>query len=387
MDIRVENEVDDRTKVRLPKLVSVSIIGSFVLLLMGALWFGRGFFLPIVLGILVSLTFSPLTRFLRRRGIPALVSAILIVASMFAALGLGSFYLAEPVSQLLADAPRIAANLKTRLSDLREPLSEVIKAGEQVQAMTETGGTGTDAPQKVVLAQPGIASWAADTLSGLGTTLGATLLFVLFMLSSGDLFLQKLIRIVPTLTDKKRSLRIVYDVESIVSRYLLTITSINIGFGFVVGIALWMIGVSNPVLWGVAAAGLNFIPYVGAIVGTAACAITGMLTFDSFTMALAPPAIYLAAHIIESGLVTPLILGRRLELNPVAIFITLAFWGWMWGIVGALIAVPMLVVIKVFCDHLPSLANVGEFLSGEVPAPETAEQREHNGVHGVQSVK
>lgn len=371
------NGSDERVRIRLPKPISVSIIGIFVLLLMGALWFARGFFLPVVLAILISLTFAPLTRFLRRRGIPAIASAILIVASMFAALGAGSVYLAEPVTSLIADAPAIAAQIKIRLSDLREPLTEVIKAGEQVEAMTQ----GDNGP-RVVLAQPGIASMAADTLSGLGTTLGATLILVLFMLSSGDLFLQKLIRVVPTLTDRKLSLRIVYDVESVVSRYLLTITIINIGFGVAVGAAMWAIGVSNAVLWGVAAAFLNFIPYVGAIVGTAASAITGMLTFDELSLALLPPAIYLVFHIVESALITPLVLGRRLELNPVAIFIMLALWGWMWGIVGALIAVPLLVVIKVFCDHLPSLTNVGEFLSGEHPVetPEPQEQRQHQPV-------
>ncbi|CAN5375517.1 AI-2E family transporter [soil metagenome] len=376
MDRNSENGADHRLWVRLPKPVSVSIVGIFVLLLMGAMWFARGFFLPIILAILISLTFAPLTRFLRKHGIPSLVSAVLIVVGMFAALVLGSLYLAEPMTTLFASAPEITAQLKIRLSDFREPLSEVIKAGEQMDAMTQPG----DAPAKVVIAQPGIASWAADTLSGLGATLGATLILVLFMLSSGDLFLQKLIRVVPTLTDKKRSLRIVYDVESEVSRYLLTITVINIGFGIAVGLAMWSIGLSNPVLWGVAAAGLNFIPYVGAIIGTAASAITGMLTFEPLTMALLPPAIYLGFHIVESALVTPLTLGRRLELNPVAIFITLAFWSWMWGIVGALIAVPILVVVKVFCDNLPSLTNVGEFLSGEAPAPETAEQREQQAV-------
>jgi predicted PurR-regulated permease PerM len=225
------------------------------------------------------------------------------------------------------------------------------------------------APQKVVLAQPGIISWAADTLSGIGGTLGATLLFVVFLLSSGDLFLQKLVRILPTLSDKKRSLRVVHDVEAEVSRYLFTITLINFGFGAAVGISMAIIGLPNAVLWGVGAALLNYVPYLGALVGIALAALVGLITFPTLTMAALPPLAYFVCNSIEGTVVTPLVVGRRLELNPVAILVALAFGGWMWGIVGALIGVPLLVVVKVFCDHFDSLTNFGEFLSGEAVEP------------------
>jgi predicted PurR-regulated permease PerM len=222
-----------------------------------------------------------------------------------------------------------------------------------------------------VLAQPGFLSWAADTLTGIGTTLGATLLLTVFLLASGDTFLQKIVRSVDSLSDKKRSLRIVYDVSYEVSRYLLTITAINLCFGILVGLAMAAYAMPNPIAWAVAATLLNYIPYIGAAIGIVLTAAVALITFPTLTMAALPPATYLALHLVEGNVFTPLTLGRRLELNSVAILIAVAFGGWMWGVVGALMGVPLLVVVKVFCDHFPRLATFGGFLSAE-PGPEPA---------------
>lgn len=361
----VEAEKPEPAPVVMPRIVNVAIVGTFLILLLGVLYYARGFFLPLILALLVTLAFLPLARSLSRRGIPPVATAIMIVLAIGAGLVGLSLLLAEPTSRMLAEAPKIVAEIRERLGGGDGPLSRLVEASEQIQEIAE----GTDepgAPQKVVLAQPGIISWAADTLSGIGGTLGATLLFVVFLLSSGDLFLQKLVRILPTLSDKKRSLRVVHDVESEVSRYLFTITLINIGFGTAVGLSMAALGMPNPVLWGVGAALLNYVPYLGALVGMSLAAAIGLITFPTLTMAALPPLAYFICNAIEGSVVTPLTLGRRLELNPVAILVALAFGGWMWGIVGALIAVPLLVVIKVFCDHFESLAKFGEFLSGEV---------------------
>jgi predicted PurR-regulated permease PerM len=239
-------------------------------------------------------------------------------------------------------------------------------AGREVSQLAEPAAT--DGAQKVVLAQPGLLSWAADTLTGIGTTLGATLLLTVFLLASADTFLQKIVRSVDSLSDKKRSLRIVHDVEYEVSRYLLTITAINVCFGTLVGLAMAVYGMPNPVAWAVAAALLNYVPYIGAAIGILLTAAVSLITFPLVSFAIFPPLTYLALHLIEGNLVTPLTLGRRLELNSVAILIAVAFGGWMWGLVGALMGVPLLVVIKVFCDHFPRLATFGGFLSAEPSA-------------------
>jgi predicted PurR-regulated permease PerM len=351
-----------KARLHLSKSVSISIIGIFVILLIGAFYFARAFFLPVMLSLLVTLTFSPFVRYLRHRGIPSVISALLIVLAMFAVFGTSAIYLADPISEVIGEAPAIAQRMEERFAPLREPLRKVMSVSAQIEQMAGAGGPDTE---KVVLAQPGLAAWAADALSGLGATLGVTLVLVVFLLSSGDLFLHKLVRVLPNFSDKKRSVRVVHDVEFEVSRYLLTITAINICFGISVAFAMAVLGMPNSLLWGAAATVLNFIPYVGAAVGAGSALIAALITYGSIGPALLPPAAYLLFHTLESAFITPLVLGRRLELNVVVIFISLAFWSWIWGIVGALIAVPILVVVKVICDSFPGLANVGEFLSGD----------------------
>ena len=183
-----------------------------------------------------------------------------------------------------------------------------------------------------------------------------------FLLASGDLFLRKLIKVTPNLADKKRAVDIARQIETEVSTYLATITLINLILGLAVWGLMTLIGLPNPLLWGVLAAVANYIPYLGAIVMMAVLTMVGFLTFPDLGHALMPVGAFIGLNVLESYLLTPLILGRRLTLNPVVIFLGLTFWGWIWGITGALLAVPIMVVIKIFCDHSEPLAPVGEFL-------------------------
>ena len=352
-----------KRRLHLSKLVSFSSVGCFILLLVGAAYYARSFVLPLVLAVLISLTFLPLVRWLARRGVPAGVSAILLVLSLAAAVAAVALLLANPISQAVKEAPHIASALRDRFAALREPIAMISHASDQIRTLAAPAGP--DQPQTVILAQPGILTWAADTLTGIGTTIGATLILVIFLLSSSDLFLLKIVRAVPNLSEKKLSLRILHDLQLEVSRYLLTITAINIGLGLAIGILMTLVGMPNPLLWGVGATLLNYIPFLGAITGMVLSACVALITFPTLGLSALPPLAYLVIHTLESAFITPLILGRRLELNAVAILVALALCGWMWGIVGALIAVPLLVVVKVFCDHLPALATVGDFLSAE----------------------
>jgi predicted PurR-regulated permease PerM len=353
----------EEPRIYLPKGVSVAIIGTFVILLIGAIYYARSFFLPLILALLVTLTFMPMVRYFHRRGVPPVVTAVvsvLVVAGIGAA---AAVVLSDPIARMVSQAPDIMGQLKARFSFLQRPFEMLSAAGREVSQLAEPAAA--DGTQKVVLEQPGFLSWAADTLTGIGTTLGATLLLSLFLLASGDTFLQKLVRSVDSLSDKKRSLRIVHDVSYEVSRYLLTITAINLCFGILVGLAMAVYGMPNPIAWAVAATLFNYIPYIGAAIGIVLTGAVALITFPTLTLAALPPATYLALHLVEGNVITPLTVGRRLELNSVAILIAVAFGGWMWGVVGALIGVPLLVVIKVFCDHFPRLAIFGGFLADE----------------------
>ncbi|MCB1488634.1 MAG: AI-2E family transporter [Bauldia sp.] len=365
-------DAPERAPPILSPIIKVSIVGTFAIVLLGALYLGRALALPIILGLLLSLTFMPVIRGLSRRGVPSGVSAILLVA-VFAGLTLGaSVLLADPITQVIENAPRTIRAVKERFNFSGGTVSALIEASKQVEEMSDGDAPPSEKPQKVVIAQPGILSWAADTLSGIGSTLVATFVLAAFLMSSGDMFLQKLVRILPTLRDKKRSVRIVHDIESEVSRYLLTITVINICFGAIIGLAMAILGMPNPVMWGIAATLLNYVPYLGALVAVVLVGATAIVTYPSLAVAALPPLAYLVINLAEGTVITPLILGRRLELNAVVILIALALCGWLWGVVGVLIAVPLLVVVRVICDHSPSLAGFGEFLSGNPPPAEAA---------------
>jgi predicted PurR-regulated permease PerM len=182
-----------------------------------------------------------------------------------------------------------------------------------------------------------------------------------FLLASGDLFLRKLIKVLPTFKDKKRAVEIAREVESNISTYLFTVTLINAGVGVAVGVGVWLLKMPNPVLWGVIACVLSYIPYLGALVGVGILGLAALLVFDDLGHALAVPAVYLAVSFVEGNFITPLVLGRRLTLNPVVIFVGILFWFFLWGIPGALLAVPTLAVFKIVCDHVDTLAPVGEF--------------------------
>lgn len=354
-----------RTLANLPTAIGVSIVGTFIILLLGALYYARSFFLPLVLALLVTITFSPLIRALSRRGIPAGVSAVGLVLVIAGILAGAATLLADPVASMVADAPHVIDAVRARFAFLREPFSLLNDAVHDLESI----GTDPTAvpPERVVLSQPGLLAWAAGTAADVGTTLGATLILSLFLLASSNLLRHKLVHVLPELSEKKKSLRVLGDIQNEVSRYLLTITAINTVFGICVGAAVGLLGLPNPMLWGVAAGLLNFIPYIGGLIGMTSMIAISLVTFPTLAMAALPPLAYLGIQAAESNFITPMILGRRLELSTVAIIIFLTLTTWMWGIVGTIIGVPLLVVIKVFCDNFPSLAGLAEFLSAETP--------------------
>ena len=342
------------------------LIGIFILMVVYALYFGRAFFMPVILAFLLALTLTPIVRFLRQRGVPdALSATLLVLMSVIFVAGAG-YLLSGPVIDLINNAPSIGLQLTERMAQLRQPFEKIMQISHQLEGLTET----SQEPdvQKVVLAQSGILSSAAGNVLSAGT--GITIVFVLslFLLASGTMFYEKIIQSFTSLSEKKRALRVVYDVEREISHYLLTVAVINAGLGTVIGLGLWGLGMPNPLVWGAAAALLNFLPYVGALMTILLVTVIALISFDSISFALLAPAFVLLCDIVEGQFVTPMVVGRRLEINAVAIFIAIAFWSWLWGFVGALMAVPLLVVIKVFCDHFEGLGHVGNFLAAQQTA-------------------
>jgi predicted PurR-regulated permease PerM len=249
--------------------------------------------------------------------------------------------------------------VQSRLEALQRPVEQVTRTAERVEAATEVEKSG---PQEVVVRGPRLSERLFGTTQSLLTGAMETIILLYFLLAAGDLFLQKLIKVLPLLRDKKKAVAIARETEASVSTYLFTLTFVNIGLGLVVTLVMTLIGMPNAVLWGSLAALAEFVPYVGATVMVALLTMAGIVNFPTMGHALLVPGAYLAVNLIQANFISPMVLGRRLTLNPVAILVGLVFWWWLWGVGGAFIAVPLLATLKIFCDHIESLAPIGEFL-------------------------
>ncbi len=339
---------------------SLALSGLFILALFYTLYFGRAFFLPIVLSLLLSLLLSPVVRGLKKFHIPEALSAALIVLGMLGLLGFGIVQLATPAYEWMGKAPQSLRKIESRIRDLKRPVQTMSQATQQVENITKAAGVPDTAKVQVTTETLGqrMLSRATELVAD------AVVMFILlyFLLASGDMFLRKLIKVLPSLGDKKRAVEIARQIETEISTYLVTITLINVVLGLAVWGLLALIGVPNPLLWGVLAIFANYIPLLGPLLMISVLMMVGLLTFPDFPHALMPPGAFLGLHFLESYLLTPMILGRRLTLNPVVIFLGLIFWGWLWGIAGALLAVPIMMVLKIFCEHSEPLAPIGEFL-------------------------
>ena len=330
-------------------------------------YFAKDLILPIMLGFLLALTLSPIARGLYRMGLPYVVSAILLVTTTAIVIMSVVVLSAGTVAVWSDEIPRMGAEIRLKLAEVSDAVETVRNATEQVDKMAESEDNQV---QEVAVRQPGLMDAAMNTVSKTGASLLVILILALFLLSSGELFYLRLVQSMPTLDGKKRALQTVYAVEKRVSRYLLTIAAINAGLGTSVGLYLTALGLPSAYIWGIAAFLLNFLPYIGGIGGVILVAGFSIVTFDNLYYALLAPAGYLFMTTVEGQIITPWLVGRRLEMNTVAVFLTVVFWGWLWGIPGALVAVPFLVVFKVICENFEPLHTIGNFLSGEQLNPD-----------------
>ncbi|HEX6202643.1 MAG TPA: AI-2E family transporter, partial [Thermoanaerobaculia bacterium] len=322
---------------------SAALGGLLILAVFYTLYFAQAFLLPVVLAVLLKFLLSPLIDGLKRLRVPEWVGAGVVTLALLAAL-VGSVYLLlDPALDWLDRAPASLERVAERLEGLRGPVEQVNRATQEVERLT---GGGAGQPRTVQVEGQSLSGALLEHATSIVAGVAVMLALLYFLLASGDLFLRKLIRVLPTFDDKKRAVDIARALQSDVSVYLSTITLINICLGVAVGTAMHLLDMPNPMLWGVLATVLNFIPYLGAIVGIVVMAIVAVLTFDTPGQVVLPPLAYFLLTSAEGYFVTPTILGRRLTLNPVMILLGLIFWGWLWGIAGAVLAVPMLASFK-----------------------------------------
>lgn len=341
----------------------VALAGLVILATLYTLYFARALMLPVVLALLFSILLAPSVRALRRAHVPEAFGALIVLLMVITGLGLAIDKLSEPATEWLNKAPQSLSQIERKTKSLKNFVGEIRRLTDRITTMTR--GPGEKPPREVVV----------ENMNWSGVLLGqtqfflvgslSTLILLYFLLASGDTFLRKLVRILPRLRDKVRAVEVTREIQHEIGRYFFTVGCINVALGVVTAIAMWILGMPNPALWGVLVAVLNFIPYVGPTLSMITLTLAALLTFESLSQALLVPLVFVGLTLFEGQFLQPIIVGRRLALNPVVIFISFLVWGWLWGIAGLLIAVPLLVTIKICCEHLEPLAPIAEFLGRE----------------------
>ena len=338
--------------------IEATILTSLAVLY--SLYFAREFLVPIVFALLLNFLLSPLIRRMVRWHIKPPLGAAILVVLLIGAVAEGAYQLAGPAQRWALTAPQSFSRAETKLRSIIRPVQQVTQNVER--AADAVGSQNGKAPSVVVQTGPSVSSRVFGTTQRIAAGLLEIFILLYFLLAGGDLFLQKLIKVLPHFSDKVKAVEIARATEAAVSAYLSTAFLVNIVEGAVVAGVLWLLGMPNVLLWGALVACFEFVPYLGALAVVIILMVAGLTTFDEVPRALLIPGSFLAINLLQANLVTPMLLGHRLTLNPVAIFVGLAFFFWIWGVPGAFLAVPLLASFKIFCDHIVSLAAIGEFL-------------------------
>jgi len=345
--------------------------GLLVLAVLYTLYFARVVVLPVVLALLFTLILSPAVGLLKRLRIPEPLGAAVVVATLVGLIAFGIYSLIDPASAWLEKVPSTMQQVDTKLRGVKKSVQAVTKAADKVEEITNVDGKPAVKAQ-VVTPKPTLLSRILTGTQSLLVAAASTIILLYFLLASGDMFLRKLVRVLPRFDDKKQAVEIARTIQSDMARYLFTITCINCGLGAATAFAMYVLGMPNAVLWGVMVAILNYLPYVGAWTSLTILTAVAFFTFDAIGDIVLVPIVFFSFTVIEGQILTPILTGRSLTLNPVVIFLSMLVWGWLWGVVGALMAVPILMTFKVCCDHIESMAAIGEFLSGKQVEPEVA---------------
>jgi predicted PurR-regulated permease PerM len=342
------------------RLQSGAIVGIFALLVFYFLYFASPILIPIITALLLSMLLAPFVGLLERVRVPRTLGAFIVVVAAVGALFGIAASLRGPAQSWLSEPQRF--------SHLEEKLRPITASFEIFQYTTEQLEKATaprDRPsiQKVELTGSGLSGLLSTGIGHVASTIAAVIGLLYLFLVSGDTFLRKLVLVTPSLKDKKRAVEIVRNIEVDISFYLLMVASINIAIGFIVTATTGVLGISDPFLWGTLTAVLSFAPYVGEFAIVILLSLAGILTFDNLVQAFVAPAVYFVLMTICWQGVVPFVVGRRMTLSPVAVFITIIVLGWMWGVIGALVAVPVLASLKIICERIGPLHPVAEFLS------------------------
>lgn len=341
---------------------SMLLFGIFTMMALAALYFVRELAIPVVLAFILNALFQPAMRLMSRIGVPRVVSSLAVVIALCGLLIALVVPLSGPAVGWFAQAPQAVQKLENWIVVLKGPMEQVAKVTAGVEKLADNNATPVI---PVTVKGEGLGGMLFSGTRSAIVGLFTTMLLLFFLLIAGDMFLRRMVELLPTYSDRKQVVEISREIERNISEYLVTISVMNLIVGTITGVAAYFCGLADPLLWGTLAFVLNYIPIIGPLVCTAALFLAGMLTFDTVWVALIPAGIYLVVHLIEADSITPMLLAKRFTLNPVLVIIAIVFWYWMWGVMGAFLAVPMLAAFKLVCDRVATLAAIGHFISGD----------------------
>jgi len=353
--VRIEPAEPEAPPTSAAAVASSALLGLLVIAVLYVTTFMVPMLIGIVLAAMLKLMFAPFVEWLRGIGVPRVLSSLVVVASLPLLIGVGVTHLVDPVSGWLDEAPRTLSRIERRLLPIVSPLKDVSAAASAVESLTSLGN---QSENEVRVAAPHLLDQITSSLQPVVLGVTVTIFVTFFLLASGDAFLRKLASAGQSFATRRRIVETMRRIQADVGDYLRTITIINVLLGVATTGVMWMLGVAEPIMWGVAAALSNFAPYVGAMLMIAALTLTGLATSATLGAALLPPLAYLLLTTIEGQMITPAVLGHRMSMSPVVVFLGVVFAGWLWGVAGALVAVPVLVTVKIICEDVASVRLV-----------------------------
>lgn len=338
---------------------------------------GRDFLMPVTMAMLLFFVFTPLRRFAERRGIPDAATAAGITLSILLAVGVIAYAASGPLSRAMSNMPIISAQLEQKFDSVRDSLSDLREAASRIDEAQSTD-PGPEEPPAIRIQQEG--ETTLGTVMHMAPLLMGQVLFTLillfFLIASGDLLYLKIVQSFDRMRDKRGAYLALRQIEDSLGNYLGAITIINAGLGLAVGLTMWAWGMPGPLLFGIGAFLLNFIPYLGAITGVAISGIVALVVMPGLFWPAMVAASYLGLTSLEGQIITPYFVSRRLQMNTVVVFLGVALWAWLWSVIGMIIAVPVLVVIRVLAEHIPGWEKFGNFLAGDEPPALTDEDED-----------
>ncbi len=359
------------------KSVALPLIGIFLILLIYGLVLASSFLIPVTAAVLGYFVLSRPRRGLERLGLPSGLVALGFTGLIITLIALSLLYFSTPVSKMVRDVPRVVEELQDRIGTTQNgTLKAVAEAAEAVDGIMEEDDdepTGNEAVEVEIVEGETPARHILTLAPQLLSQILFAVLLLFFLLSSGDFFLLRAIENIARTEDKNRALEIVATIERRLGRYLGGITVINAGLGLTVGVAMYAMGLNQYIAIGVMAFALNFIPYFGGLVGACVAALIASSQFGAIWSPLLVFAVYMTCTGVEGQLITPLLISRRMHLNAPVLFLVVAFFAYIWSVIGMIVAVPLLIVAKIILDEIEPMRHLGRFL-GDAQDSDAAEQ-------------